>query len=156
MSRVKKAGGAIAVLAVLVVGGHEGKRNWAYQDIVHVWTACYGETQGIHPRMYFTDAQCDEMFLRRLDEFGAGMERCAPILADEKRISVKAYVAHLDTAYNVGLGAFCKGSIARQLNAGNVRASCDAFLLYDMAGGRHVHALYARREDVRKLCLEGL
>lgn len=70
-------------------------------------------------------------------------------------LPVKVYVADLSLAYNVGVGAFCKSSIAAYQNAGHNKDSCDRFLLYNRAGGKVVAGLTKRRQAERKLCLEG-
>lgn len=156
MSRLRKAGVGLTVagsLAVGLVGNWEGLRLYAYQDVIGVWTACYGETKDIKPGMKFTKAQCDVMFIDRLQEFEAGMRRC---LSRPDAIPDKPYVAFLSLSYNIGLGAFCKSSIARHANAGNLTAACNAIPLYNKAGGKVVKGLVRRRAEERKLCLSGL
>ncbi len=46
--------------------------------------------------------------------------------------------------------------MARRLNAGDIRGACDALLAWNKAGGRVVQGLTNRRQDERRLCLEGL
>ena len=58
-------------------------------------------------------------------------------------------------AYNVGVGAICKSSIARKYNAGDVVGSCDALLLYTKAKGITLPGLVKRREEERRMCMEG-
>jgi lysozyme len=151
MSRIKK-GGALAATAVAAVGAYEGLRLAAYRDPVGVPTICYGETRGIRMGQKFTRAECDQMFLKALDEFGNGIEKCVPslITAPDRR-----YVAHLSLAYNIGVSGYCKSSIARLQKAGNDLAACDAFLLYNRAGGRELAGLTKRRKDERAMCRLG-
>jgi lysozyme len=47
----------------------------------------------------------------------------------------------------------CRGNVARYLNAGNVRAGCNAILAYDHAGGRVLPGLTRRRAAEKALCL---
>jgi len=155
-TRLVGAAGAIAglgMLAVGFVGNWEGLRLYAYQDVIGVWTACYGETKGIKPGMKFTKQQCDVMFIDSLSEHEAGMRKC---LTKPDAIPDKPYVALLSLAYNIGSGAFCKSSIARHANAGDLKAACNAILLYNKAGGKVVQGLVNRRKEERKLCLAGL
>jgi lysozyme len=140
--------------SVATVGAYEGYRDTAYQDVIGVWTACYGETQGIKRGMKFTRKECDEMFLKRLDEFGQKIEACVPVLKDEKKISTNAYVAHLSLAYNIGHAGWCKSSIARKLNAGDISGACESITLYNRAGGKVIPGLVKRREDEKKHCLK--
>lgn len=154
-SRLVGAAGAITgigMLAVALVGQFEGLRLYAYQDVIGVWTACYGETKGIRPGMKFTRDQCDVMFVGSLAEHEAGMRRC---LKAPDALPAEIYVADLSLTYNIGVGAFCASSIAAYQNAGRVRASCDRFLLYVKAGGKTVKGLVKRREAERALCLKG-
>lgn len=156
-SRLVGAGtGAITgagLLAIAVVGNWEGLRLYAYQDVVGVWTACYGETAGIKPGMKFTQAQCDVMFIGSLAEHEAGMRKC---LAAPDALPEKSYVAFVSATYNIGVGAFCGSSMARKVNAGDIAGACDALMLWVRAGGKVVQGLVNRRTAERKLCLEGL
>jgi len=157
-SRLKSAGTGIAAisaagwLATQTVGGFEGLRLYAYQDVIGVWTACYGETAGIKRGMKFDKATCDNMLVGSLVKHEAGMRAC---LKAPDELPVEVYVADLSLAYNVGIGAFCKSSIAAYQNAGRIKESCDRFMLYNKAGGRVVKGLVTRRQKERALCLKG-
>lgn len=152
MSRVKTVS-AVAALAIAVVGTWEGLRLYSYQDVIGVWTACYGETKGIRPGMRFTKEQCDSMFIESLAEHEAGMRRC---LKDPDSIPEKSYVAFLSLTYNIGTGGFCNSSLPRLINSGNIRGACNALPLFNRAGGRVVQGLVNRRAYEQRLCLEGL
>ena len=141
------------LLAIQFTGGWEGFRLIAYQDVVGVWTACYGETAGIKPGMKFTEDQCDVMLIGSLAEHESGMRAC---LKAPDTLPEKTYVAFVSATYNIGTGAFCGSSMARHANAGRLAAACDALLLWNRAGGRVVQGLVNRRTAERKLCLEGL
>ena len=107
-SRLIGAGGAITAIGALtigVVGQWEGLRLHAYQDVVGVWTACYGETKGIRPGMKFTQGQCDTMFMGSLTEHEAGMRRC---LAAPDALPEKTYVSFVSVTYNIGVGGRCR------------------------------------------------
>ncbi|TCR69676.1 lysozyme [Bosea sp. BK604] len=160
MSRMRKSA-AVAALAASVVGGFEGIRLAAYADPAskgYPWTVCYGETRledgsPVRPGMKFTLDQCKQMLVKRADEFADGVERCVPSAKD---MPPKRYVAHLSLAYNIGTGAYCKSSVARLQNAGQPRASCDAFLKWNKAAGVVFPGLTRRRQQERAMCLEGL
>lgn len=147
-----KAGGAALGMAIALIGGFEGYRNYAYKDVIGVWTACYGETRGIKPGMTFTKAECDAQFARGLQQFEQGMRKC---LDKPDDVPIKPYIAYLSLAYNVGTGAFCKSSVARLANAGLYAQSCDRFLVFNKAGGRVIQGLKNRREAERKFCRSG-
>lgn len=139
----------LAALCVQFIGGHEGLRTRAYKDVVNVSTICYGETRNVQMSDRYTKEQCDEMLLKRLDEFGDKLEACI-----YRPMTQGQYAAFLSLSYNIGSGGFCKSSAAREFNAGNTRDACNALLRFNRAGGRVVAGLVKRREAERKLCLK--
>jgi lysozyme len=152
MSRVKK-GGALAASVVALVSGFEGLRTYAYRDPVGIPTICFGETRGVKMGDHKTPAECKGMLISRLAEFETGMRKC---LASPDTIPDNAYAAFLSASYNIGTGAFCKSSMARKANAGDIRGACDALLQWDKAGGFRLPGLTKRRQAERALCLRGL
>ncbi len=144
---------AAGVLAVGTIGAYEGLRLKSYPDVIGIWTVCYGETKGIKPGMKFTKAQCDNMFADRLEEFETGMRKC--LIAPDS-VPIKPYVAFLSLTYNIGQAGFCRSTVARRINSGDLRGACEALTLYNRAGGKVVKGLVIRRASERKLCLEGL
>ncbi|WP_069445607.1 glycoside hydrolase family protein [Methyloceanibacter stevinii] len=145
---------ALAILAISIIGGYEGLRLYSYKDVVGVWTACFGETEGIKPGMRFTREQCDRMFVDSgLTRHERALRRC---LTSPDEVPMKTYVAMLSLAYNIGEGGFCRSSVVRRWNAGDHYGACDAFLMWNKAGGRVVQGLVNRRKSERKLCIEGL
>lgn len=150
MSRLRKSGTA-AALAVALVGGFEGLRTTAYSDAVGIPTICYGETKGVHLGQHKTKAQCDEMLVKRLDEFANHVEGCI-----KRPMSDKTEVAFTSLAYNIGPGAFCKSTAARLYNQGNLTSSCEAMEAFNKAGGRVLFGLVKRRSAESQLCLEGV
>lgn len=145
----KKAAGWAAI-AVIVVGGFEGLRTVAYRDPIGVITACFGETRNIRMGDKFTREECNQMLEGRLVEFWRGAAACIPSLPDMPDTRQAAVVS---LAYNIGVGGLCKSSIARKLNAGDTQGACDAFLLYNRAGGIVFPGLTKRRKQERDLCL---
>ncbi|AMB48250.1 lysozyme [Methylobacterium sp. AMS5] len=139
---------AAGLMAITHTGQEEGLRLKAYKDIVGVPTACYGETKNIKMGMSFTKAQCDEMLLKRLDEFGTKVETCV-----KRPMKDRTMVAFTSLAYNVGSGGFCGSTVVRRYNAGDHKGACDAMLMWNKAGGRVVKGLTNRRERERKMCL---
>jgi lysozyme len=60
--------------------------------------------------------------------------------------------AFVDAAYNIGVAAFCRSSMARRANAGDMAGACDALLLWNKVDGREVAGLTRRRQAERALC----
>ena len=158
-TRLKTASGGIAALAVAgsmavqLVGGFEGLRLYAYKDVVGVWTACYGETYGIHKGMVFSKTTCDNMLVDSLIKHEQGMRRC---MKDPDNVPIPTYVAHLSLAYNIGTGAYCKSTAVKRLNAGDIKGSCQALTRFVRAGGKVLQGLVTRRAKEKSLCEKGV
>lgn len=143
----RKAG--YAALVVALVGGFEGLRTKAYRDPVGIPTVCFGETKGVKMGDQYTKAQCETMLIERLEEFRAGVDKCLKVpMPDERKAAV------VSLAYNIGTGAFCKSTVARKLNAGDVQGGCDAFMMWTKAKGITLPGLVTRRKVERDLCLK--
>jgi lysozyme len=149
-------GGAVAALAVSIVGGAEGLRQTAYPDPATrgpPWTICYGHAAGVKPWMHDSIEQCKALLLADLNGAANGIERCIPSIV---RAPDTRYVAVLSLAHNIGVGGVCKSSVARDLNAGEVQRACDDFLKFNRAAGIVWPGLTRRRAQERSLCLDGV
>jgi lysozyme len=124
----------------------------AYLDVVGVPTACDGITRNIRMGQSFTEAQCTKLLERDLIEHAEGAVRCVPGMFGRANQSIAGVLL----TYNIGIGGFCKSSIARLWNAGQWRAGCDRFLLFNRGGGRVLPGLVKRRQRERAICVTGL
>lgn len=140
----------VAWLSICVgcVAGAEGLRTAVYLDPVGIPTYCFGETQGARLGDSYTPEQCKAKLGARVLEFGAAVDRCVHV-----PISPSRKAGYTSLAYNVGTDAFCKSSVARKANDGDVQGSCDAIRLYVYAKGIKLPGLVKRREQERALCL---
>jgi len=143
-------GAPAAALLIGTVSQWEGKRNDPYRDIVGVMTVCYGETR-VQMRRY-TDAECEDMLAEGLTDFAG------PVLArnPELRGHPNQWSAATSLAYNIGVPAYQRSTVARRFSEGRWREACDAILLWNRAGGRVVKGLDSRRRAERELCRKGL
>lgn len=145
-TNAKKAGWV--ALAIATVGASEGLRQNAYPDVIGVPTICYGETRGVRIGDHKTKDQCDEMLSKRLSEFNDGINSCVKVdLPDSRR------VAYVSLAYNIGTASFCKSTVVRKINAGDVVGSCNAIRMWNRANGIVWPGLTARREREVELCM---
>lgn len=153
MIGVAGAGSALGVMALLIAftGPWEGLKLRAYQDVVGVWTICRGETLNVAPGDVATEAECDEMFARRLAEFRDGVDACLV-----PSVPAEVEVAFVDLAYNVGVGLVCRSTLMRKANAGDLRGACLELSNWVRAGGRVIKGLVNRRAAAQRLCLAGL
>jgi lysozyme len=145
---------AAAILSPFVSGWESGGKQHltAYQDIVGVWTLCDGETLGVKKGDTDTAEGCAIRLDMRLAGFAQEVAKCTPSLRGKDEMWASA----TSLAYNIGTGAYCKSTVDRQFDAGNLRAACDAYLMWNKAGGRVVQGLANRRAAERALCLKGI
>ncbi len=153
----KTAGGiagataAITLSVALLIQPWEGRELKAYQDVVGVWTICYGETKGVRPGDVATPAQCDERLARSVQQYANALDACVV-----PELPTKTEAALISWTYNVGVGAACGSTLVKLLNTGNFVAACDQLMRWNRAGGRVVNGLTNRRTAERALCIEGL
>lgn len=127
----------------------------AYLDLVGKATACDGLTgEGIAPGQSFTEARCATMLESRLADTGQHVMDCTPglALAIPRRDNVRT--AAVSLAYNVGWPTYCRSTMRRQINAGQIAASCTSLTWFNKAGGRVVTGLVRRRSREKALCLK--
>lgn len=147
----KKKAAWVAVCCTLVAGA-EGLRTTVYLDIGGVPTYCFGETTPTTQRQ-FTKAQCVEMLGNRIErDYGPGVDRCV-----KHELPPNRKASYTSFAYNEGIAAFCKSSIAKYENAGDPIAACQAMMLYNKVRKFGVlvysQGLQNRRIEERALCL---
>lgn len=155
--RAKRAGiGATALAAMLLlaspfIGVWEGKRNAPYTDMVGVLTVCYGETRGIQ-RRYYSDVECEAMLEEAVGDFGISVVERNP----ELKHYPYQWAAATSLAYNIGVSAYHRSTVAKRFQAGRWRSACDNFLAWRYAGGKPVRGLLNRRNAEREICLTNL
>lgn len=145
--------GTVAAAALLVLTPKfEGTELTTYRDLGGVLTYCTGATENAAWGRTYTPEQCRAQLDRDLERHAAGIAKCVPMahLTDGQK------VAFVDASYNIGVSAFCGSSMARRANAGDMRGSCDALLMWNKVGGKEVRGLARRRQAEREICLKGL
>ena len=146
VSPAAKAGAAIA-MATAMIASFEGLRTKVYLDIGGVPTVCYGETVGIHNRIY-TASECLALLQKRIPDYNTPIRRCvtAPMRASRE-------AALTSFAYNVGVSAACRSTAVRLLNTGDDRGGCEALMMWNKVAGVAVRGLTNRRAIERTRCL---
>ncbi len=150
MNPANRIGITVASAALIAAVSHlEGTRYVPYQDIVNVWTVCegYAGKDVVRGKVY-TRAECDAITSSALVEHGAAVLRCTTVPLKQNE-----YDAYTLFTYNVGAAAYCNASLLKRLNAGDHVGACNGLLAWDVAGGKHVPGLYARRQYERRMCL---
>lgn len=138
-------------IAMPVVERWEGTRTDPYRDVVGVWTVCTGETRVAMRR--YSEAECAQMLRRALEhDYAPAILAAVPDLRERPH----QLAASISLSYNIGTAAFARSTVVRRFNAGDWHGGCNAFLMWDRAGGRRVPGLTNRRRAERLLCLTGL
>lgn len=163
MTPARKMQLIFSACALMVAGtmAHEGWVLRGYPDPVvgaKLPTACDGVTEGVVLGRIYTEAECVQMSML------AKVKHAAPLVDCIEKEMPPAFLATMvDTAYNVGVGAFKKSTMCRQMKAGNYPAACDALLLYKYAGGKdcsvrsnNCYGVWLRRQEQRSVCREAL
>lgn len=143
--------GSLAGASLLAsVAMWEGTEYKPYYDIVGVLTVCNGYTgPDIIPGKTYGKEECDALLRKEVTEHGIGVLKCTAVPLNQNQ-----YDAFASFAYNVGVGAYCKSTLVRKLNAGDYQGACDELLRWNRAGGKVVRGLTRRREAERALCLK--
>lgn len=147
--------GTLALAAVFIPHWESGGRmdttvRQQSFDPPGVYTVCDGITNldadyaYIKPGMVFTKEQCAEAFKKVLPKYYEPIARCIPTYYS---MPPHRQVALLSFAYNLGTGRICNSAIAREFNAGHVKAACSLMGQYVRANGKVLKGLQNRRFD---------
>lgn len=151
-----KAGGIASLVVVLaaapLVIRHEGVVQRPYADPVGIRTACVGETdrEVTHFRSAFTRDECVAIMGASLYAHAQELDKCIYV-----PVTTGQAVALLSWSYNVGVGAACKSTLVRKLNAGRpAQEWCRELHKWNRAGGRVLPGLVKRRADEYAECVK--
>ncbi len=135
--------------AIALMHHFEGCKLTAYRCPAGIWTIGWGDTgPHVKPGMVWTQAQADAAFVDRLArEFEPGVMRAI----GDAETSAGQFGAMVALAYNIGVGAFSRSSVARHHKAGDHAKAGAAFLMWNKAGGRVLAGLTRRRTAERLL-----
>ncbi|WP_075180567.1 lysozyme [Pantoea sp. 1.19] len=143
-------GGAIAIAAVLIPP-FEGVEHKPYQDVVGVWSVCYGHTgKDIIKSKTYTEPECQALLNKDLRTVANQID---PLI--KRPIPDTTRAALYSFAYNVGAGAFRQSTLLKKINAGDTAGACNELRRWTYAGGQQWKGLMNRREIERDVCLWG-
>lgn len=141
---------ASAIAAPLIVKW-EGWENRPYRDVVGVGTACAGAIKGVNAGKIYSDRECMDLLARDVTSHAMEIDRCI-----KTPIPPETRAAFISFAYNVGAANFCSSTLAKRLNAGDVRGACAELSKWVFAGGKRLPGLVSRRAEERAYCERGL
>lgn len=145
---IAKIGATAVTLVIPVVTYYEGKVNRTYVDPVGVLTSCYGHTgPELKPGQTFTDEQCDDMLAADLLKHAAALDCIKTPMTDGQK------AAFLSFAFNVGNQAFCRSTLAKKANQGDMMGACAELSRWTLAGGKELPGLVRRRAAEQAMCL---
>ena len=146
-----KIGAGAVALAVPLVAHFEGYVPWVHRDPIGRLAACYGhDDQTMTLGKRFTAAECQAMLEADLLKHAEALDCIKTPMTDGQK------AAFLSFAFNVGNSAFCKSTLVRKANAGDLMGACAELSRWVMAGGRELPGLVKRRAAERQLCEKGL
>lgn len=137
-----------------LIVGWEGKRNHSYLDSVRIPTigigfvrytlgaraghkVCMGDTM--------TDEEIKAEFLNQIKSYEKGVKEVVKVPLTQSQFN-----ACVSLCYNIGVAAFAKSTVVRRLNERKYKAACDAFAMWNKAGGRVIPGLANRRSSEQK------
>jgi len=147
-ARVAVAGLVISASTLVGIAVHEGYIGQAYQDPVGIWTIGFGETLGVKPGQTTTPVRSMVQLLDSATSHAQGMVKCINVPLHQYE-----YDAYLSFTYNVGVGAFCRSTLVKKLNAGDYEGACAQLLNWVYAGGKEFRGLVTRRQQEYRLCM---
>ena len=140
-------------IAFTLISRWEGLENHAYQDIVGVWTICYGHTKTARSGQFKTDAECRALLVTEIHEYRDDILPCFSAETIQYRMHDWRLTAYTSLGFNVGPERACRSTAMRRVNRGDVEGGCEALTWWNRAGGRVVRGLVNRRADEKEYCL---
>lgn len=152
---MKQKVAALTISAAALVGMavHEGYRDRAYYATADekargISTIGFGETQGVTPRDTTTVEKALVRLLARSQGFEAELKEC---FNSEVSMSQGQWDSVVSLAYNVGVPAVCKSTLARKANAGE--EWCAEILRWNRQNGVILPGLTKRRQEEYAKCV---
>ena len=131
-----------------------------YQDSARVWTIGYGSTyypngKKVTGRDKPITREYAETIQRNVikNDFEPVINELLKNEIEKGFITQNMFDAIISLTYNIGVNGFKRSSVLRLLKQGDKQNAADAFLLWNMAGGKVLRGLVKRREKERKLFL---
>lgn len=131
-----------------LIQSFESCRLEAYQDGNGIWTIGWGHTDRVQPGDTCTQAQADAWFIADTQNACTTVMRTVDLALTQNEFD-----ALVSLCFNIGGGNFRSSTLAKVLNAGNIMAAADQFLVWNHIGGAVSPGLTRRREAERTLFL---
>ena len=134
-----------------LIADFEGCRLSAYQCSAGVWTNGIGHTAGVKPQTHISERQAAVNLVGDVMRVEKGIARCMPVAMPQP-----VYDAVASFAFNVGVTAACKSTLAFFINQGEWRKACEQLPRWVFVNGVRVTGLERRRANELAYCLRGV
>ena len=134
-----------------LIADFEGCRLSAYQCSAGVWTNGIGHTAGVKPQTHISVRQAAVNLVEDVMRVEKGIARCMPVGMPQP-----VYDAVASFAFNVGVTAACKSTLAFFINQGEWRKACEQLPRWVFVNGVRVTGLERRRANELAYCLRGV
>ena len=126
-----------------------------YKDTKGIITNGFGNAT-ITPNQKVTVPKALEDLKQNTTDAGKAVSSCIT-----SSLTQNQYDAFVSLAYNVGSYSFCKSTIVKKANDGDLIGACNEFKRWTFVGGKDCkikenkcYGIYKRREAERQLCLK--
>ena len=140
----------LALSAVALVGflNYEKFVPATYTDAVGVPTIGFGTTRGVKPGQKITVERALIVALADATAIAKEVQSCISV-----PLAQYEFDAFVSLAYNIGGPAFCKSTLVKKVNAMDYEGACAEILKWNMAGGKVLNGLTARRQSEYSMCM---
>lgn len=149
MNRYAVSSLVVSAAALIGIAVSEGYRGEAYVPVKgDVATIGFGSTGGVKMGDKTTPERALVTLLKDVDHHANGIKACikVPLYQHE-------FDAYTSLAYNIGVNAFCKSTLAKKLNTGEYASACAEILRWDKFRGKPLKGLTLRRQAEYKTCM---
>lgn len=134
-----------------LIADFEGCQLSPYKCQAGTWTNGIGHTAGVTPRGHITERQAAGNLIADVLTVERAMRRCMAVTMPQP-----VYDAVVAFAFNVGIAAACKSTLAFFINRGQWLRACNQLPRWVYVNGVVSSGLERRRLAERKLCLSGV
>lgn len=124
----------------------DGRFASTWDRLGRVWNIGPGLTKGITRNTIWTQEQLAAAEAKEFADTRANVQKLVKVKLTENQMT-----ALESLNYNIGDGGFAHSTVLRDVNAGKLAAACQAFLMWDHAGGGVCKGLIKRRNDEIRL-----
>lgn len=124
--------------------GFEGLVLHEYRDVANITTVCVGHVVRPEDQVWLKDgvtrAECEAVLKRDVNRFEDAINRLVKVKLVQGQVN-----ALVSLVFNIGIGAFERSTILRELNWGNYTKAADHFLDWRFAKVKQKDGTYVKK-----------